>query len=205
MTKIKESKFRSSRRLGVNICGSSKNSFNKRNYPPGVHGQSSHTKKLTTYATQLRFKQILRIMYGISEKQLRNIYLKSAKKKGDTGENMIAMLESRLMTVIYRSKFASSIYEARQLVGHAHFLVNNSKVNVPSYQLKVGDIISIKDKSRKLEVIKRAGDSSERIIPEYLSLSRDNMSISFDDIPSLSFVPNNSIIQIGQVIEYYSS
>jgi len=144
-----QKKYKISRRLGVALWGSSKDAYNKRNYPPGMHG-SSIRKKNTEYGEQLLEKQKVKKYYGnIKEKQFKKIYREAYKKRGDTGEAFIGLLESRLDAFIFRVKFAPTIYSARQYVTHGHITVNKKNVNIPSYNLKPDDIVEVKEKYKK--------------------------------------------------------
>ncbi len=167
------------RREGVKLflkgdrCFSDKCGFEKRNYPPGEHGQ--RTVKLTGYGLQLREKQKLKRIYGVSEKQFRNYFYKADKMKGITGDNLIELLERRLDSVVYKLGLASSRKEARILIRHNHFTVNGRKVNIPSFLVKEGDVIEVKEKSReKSKIIETVEASQRRTIPEYLELDKDN-------------------------------
>ena len=153
MTKRLASKHKVDRRLKVNLWGRPKSPFNSRNYPPGQHGKSKRGK-ISDYGTQLEAKQKMKFYYGnINERQFRNVYLKAMQKKGNTTENLIGFLERRLDTVIYRAKFATTVFSARQLINHGHIKVNGKKVNIPSYLVSDKDTIELKDKSKELLVI----------------------------------------------------
>ena len=172
MTKRLNSKHKIDRRLKVNLWGRPKSPFNKRAYPPGQHGQSKNAK-LSDYGTQLQAKQKLKSYYGnINERQFRNVYRKAIMKKGDTAENLIGLLERRLDAVIYRAKFATTIFSARQLINHGHVKVNGKKVNISSYLVKEEDSIEIRDKSKQLAIIDIALASKERDTPEYIQLDQ---------------------------------
>ncbi len=167
------------RREGVKLflkgdrCFSDKCAFEKRNYPPGEHGQRN--VKLTGYGLQLREKQKLKRIYGVAEKQFRNYFFKSDKMKGITGDNLIELLEKRLDSIVYKLGFASSRKEARVLIRQNHFLVNGRKVNIPSFIVKEGDVIQIKEKSRESsKIIETLEASQRRTIPEYLELDKEN-------------------------------
>ncbi len=153
-------------------CYSDKCAVERRGYPPGQHGQGR--AKFSSYGIQLREKQKVKRMYGLAEKQFRNLFAKAEREKGITGTNLLLLLERRLDNMIYRFGFANSRSEARQLVLHAHFLVNGQKVNIPSYLVKVGDMIELRDKSRK---ILKIGESLEGVarrgIPSWLELEKD--------------------------------
>ena len=204
MTKRLKSKHKVDRRLKANLWGRPKSPFNIRNYPPGQHGKK-RTGKDSDYGVQLHAKQRMKFYYGnINERQFRNIYRKAAQKKGDSTENLIGLLERRLDTVIYRAKFAITVFSARQLINHGHVKVNEKKVNVSSYLVKEKDTIEIKDKSKKLVVIEGALVSKEREIPDYIQMDEKNKIAKLLRIPKFSEVPYPSIMEPNLVVEYYS-
>ena len=204
MTKRLKSKHKVDRRLKVNLWGRPKSPFNSRAYPPGQHGQARKGKP-TDFGNQLQAKQKLKFYYGnINERQFRNIYRKAISKKGDTTENLVALLESRLDTVIYRGKFAPTVFAARQLINHGHIRVNKKKVNISSYLVKESDIIEVREKSKKLIVIDGSIQSKERDIPEYILLDDKNKSVKLIRVPKFSEVPYPIIMEPNLVIEYYS-
>ena len=204
MTKRLNSKHKIDRRLKVNLWGRPKSPFNKRAYPPGQHGQSKNAK-LSDYGTQLQAKQKLKSYYGnINERQFRNIYRKALSKKGDTTENLIALLESRLDTVIYRGKFAPTVFAARQLINHGHIRVNKKKVNISSYLVKETDTIEVREKSKKLNIIDGSIQSKERDVPEYIQLDNKQKSVKLVRVPKFAEVPYPVIMEPSLVIEYYS-
>ena len=177
MTKRINSKHKVDRRLKVNLWGRPKSPFNKRAYGPGQHGQSKQGKP-SDYGIQLQAKQKLKAYYGnINERQFRNIYRKALSKRGDTTENLIALLESRLDTVIYRAKFAQTVFAARQMINHGHIKVNKKRVNIASYVVKSADLIEIREKSKKLTVIDGSLQSKEREVPEYIQLDNKNKAL----------------------------
>ena len=204
MTKRLKSKHKVDRRLKVNLWGRPKSPFNSRAYPPGQHGQGRKGKP-TDYGIQLHAKQKLKSYYGnINERQFRNIYRKALSKRGDTTENLVALLESRLDTVIYRGKFAPTVFAARQLINHGHIKVNKKKVNISSYLVKETDVIEVREKSKKLNVIDGALQSTERDVPEYILLDDKNKSVKLIRIPKFAEVPYPVIMEPNLVIEYYS-
>ena len=204
MTKRLKSKHKVDRRLKVNLWGRPKSPFNSRAYPPGQHGQARKGKP-TDFGIQLQAKQKLKFYYGnINERQFRNIYRKALSKRGDTTENLIALLESRLDTVIYRGKFAPTVFAARQLINHGHIRVNKKKVNISSYLVKETDVIEVREKSKKLNIIDGSLQSKERDVPEYIKLDDKNKSVSLVRIPKFSEVPYPVIMEPSLVIEYYS-
>ena len=204
MTKRISAKHKVDRRLKVNLWGKPKSPFNTRNYPPGQHGQNKKGKP-TDYGVQLNAKQKLKSYYGnINERQFRNIYRKAIKKKGDSTENLVGLLETRLDTVIYRSKFAPTVFAARQLINHGHFRVNKKKVNVSSYTVREDDLIEIKDKSKSLNIIEGCLGSKERDVPEYIQLDTKNKTTKLVRIPKFSEIPYPTVMEPKLVIEYYS-
>ena len=204
MTKRLKSKHKVDRRLKANIWGRPKSPFNSRAYPPGQHGQNKKGKP-TDYGIQLQAKQKLKAYYGnINERQFRNIYRKALSKRGDTTENLIALLESRLDTVIYRAKFAPTVFAARQMINHGHIKVNKKRVNISSYVVKSTDTIEIREKSKKLTVIDGSLQSKERDVPEYIQLDDKNKTAKLVRVPKFSEVPFPVIMEPSLVIEYYS-
>ena len=204
MTKRLNSKHKVDRRLKVNLWGRPKSPFNTRAYGPGQHGQTK-TSKPSDYGIQLQAKQKLKAYYGnINERQFRNIYRKALSKKGDTTENLIALLESRLDTVIYRAKFAPTVFSARQIINHGHIRVNKKKVNISSYVVKSTDLIEIREKSKKLVVIEGSLQSKERDVPEYIQLDDKNKTVKLVRVPKFSEVPFPVVMEPSLVIEYYS-
>ena len=205
MTKRLASKHKVDRRLKVNLWGRPKSPFNSRNYPPGQHGKSTKRGKTSDYGTQLEAKQKLKFYYGnMNERQFRNVFRKALKKKGNTTENFIGLLERRLDTVIYRAKFATTVFSARQLINHGHIKVNGKKVNVPSCLVSEKDTIEIKDKSKELIVIAGALINKEREIPDYIQLDEKNKIAKLIRIPKFSEVPYPAIMEPNLVVEYYS-
>ena len=204
MTKRLKSKHKVDRRLKANLWGRPKSPFNVRAYPPGQHGQNKKGKP-TDYGVQLQAKQKLKAYYGnINERQFRNIYRKALSKKGDTTENLIALLESRLDTIIYRAKLAPTVFSARQLINHGHIRVNKKKVNISSCTIKDTDVIEVREKSKKLNIIDGSIQSKEREIPEYIQLDTKNKSIKLVRVPKFAEVPYPIIMEPNLVIEYYS-
>jgi len=204
MTKRLNAKHKVDRRLKVNLWGRPKSPFNTRNYRPGQHGQSRKSKP-TDYGMQLNAKQKLKSYYGnINERQFRNIYRKAIKKRGDTTENLVALLETRLDTVIYRAKFAPTVFSARQLINHGHFKVNKKKVNVSSYLVKEEDLIEVKDKSKSLIIIEGCLNSKERDVPEYIQSDGKNKTAKLVRVPKFADIPYPAQMEPKLVIEYYS-
>jgi len=204
MTKRLASKHKIDRRLKVNLWGRPKSPFNSRNYPPGQHGKTKRGKT-SDYGTQLAAKQKMKFYYGnMNERQFRNMYRKALNKKGNTSENLIGFLERRLDSVIYRAKFATTVFSARQLINHGHIKVNDKKVNIPSYLVKEEDTIEIKDKSKELTMIIGSLLNKEREIPEYIQMDEKNKKVKFIRVPKFSEVPYPTIMEPNLVIEYYS-
>ena len=204
MTKRVSSKHKIDRRLKVNLWGRPKSPFNTRAYGPGQHGQSRQSKP-SDYGIQLQAKQKLKGYYGnINERQFRNIYKKAAMLKGDTGENLIGLLERRLDSVVYRARFSTTVFSARQLINHGHVRVNGKKVNIGSYVVKEDDIIEIRDKSKQLAFIDIALANKERETPEYIQLDEKNKKLKFVRTPKFEEVPYPVVMEPNLVIEYYS-
>ena len=204
MTKRINAKHKVDRRLKVNLWGRPKSPFNTRNYPPGQHGQNRKGKP-TDYGIQLNAKQKLKSYYGnINERQFRNVYRKALKKKGDTTENLVGLLETRLDTVIYRAKFAPTVFSARQLINHGHFKVNKKKVNISSYIVKENDLIEVKDKSKTLTIIEGCLSSKERDVPEYIQHDSKNKTAKLVRVPKFADIPYPTLMEPKLVIEYYS-
>ena len=204
MTKRLASKHKVDRRLKVNLWGRPKSPFNSRNYPPGQHGKRRRGKT-SDYGTQLEAKQKMKFYYGnMNERQFRNVYRKALKNKGNTTENLIGLLERRLDTVIYRAKFATTVFSARQLINHGHIKVNGKKVNIPSYLVREKDTIELKNKSKELLIIAGALTNKEREVPDYIQMDEKNKIAKFLRVPKLSEVPYPTIMEPSLVIEYYS-
>jgi small subunit ribosomal protein S4 len=204
MTKRAESKYKINRRLGVNLWGRAKSPLAKREYGPGQHGQRRKNKP-TDFGIQLMAKQKLKGYYGnIGEKQFRKYYEEAVRRKGDTSENLIELLERRLDAVIYRMKLAVTPFAARQFVNHGHVTVNGKRVNIPSYLVKDGDQIEVKEKSKQLAAVLDAVQSSERDVPEYLEIDNRAMRGKFLRAPKLSDVPYPVQMEPNLVVEFYS-
>ena len=204
MTKRLKSKHKVDRRLRVNLWGRPKSPFNSRAYPPGQHGQTKSSKP-SDFGVQLQAKQKLKSYYGnMNEKQFRNLYKKAIMAKGNTAENLIGLLERRLDAVVYRSKFANTIFSSRQLINHGHVKVNGKKVNISSYQVKEEDTIEIRDKSKQLSIIDVAMASKEREIPEYIQADEKNKKVKFVRVPKFEEVPYPVVMEPSLVVEYYS-
>ena len=203
MTKRANSKYKLDRRMGENIWGRPKSPVNKRSYGPGQHGQR-RAKKLSDYGTQLQAKQKLKGYYGnITERQFRKYYTDAARRPGDTGENMIGLLETRLDTVVYRAKFVPTPFAARQLVSHGHVRVNGRRVTIASYHVKEGDTLELTDKARDMALVLEAGKSAERDTPDYLEVA-ESKSAKLLRTPKLADVPYAVQMEPHLIVEFYS-
>jgi small subunit ribosomal protein S4 len=202
-SKREGSKYKINRRLGVNLWGRSKSPLNRRDYGPGQHGQ--RRKKPSDFGTQLMAKQKLKGYYGnIGERQFRRLYEEASRRRGDTGENLIELLERRLDAVVYRMKFAPTPFAARQLVNHGHIRVNGRRINIGSYLVKNGDAVEVKEKSKQLGLVLEAAKSAERDVPDYLQVDHDKMKGSFVRAPKLADVPYPVSMEPNLVVEFYS-
>lgn len=198
-----QSKHKIDRRLGVNLWGRAKSPFNIRQTGPGMHG--ARRSKPTDYGIQLMAKQKLKGFYGnIGERQFRKYFQEAMRLRGDTGQNLVGLLERRLDAVIYRAKFVPTVFAARQFVSHNHILVNGKKVNVPSYQVKEGDVIEVKEKSRSMVLYISATESGERDVPEYLDVDHKAGKATFLRTPKIEDVPYAVQMEPNLVVEYYS-
>jgi small subunit ribosomal protein S4 len=203
MSKRIEAKHKIDRRLGVNLWGRAKSPLNNREYGPGQHGQ--RRKKPTDFGIQLMAKQRLKGYYGsIGERQFRKLYAEAVRRKGDTSENLIGLLERRLETVVYRAKFVPTVFAARQFVNHGHVKVNGKRVNIGSYQLKEGDVVEVREKARDLVMVLAAVQSGERDVPEYIEADHKKMSAKFVRVPALGDVPYPVSMEPHLVTEFYS-
>jgi small subunit ribosomal protein S4 len=203
MSKRIAAKHKIDRRLGVNLWGRAKSPINERNYAPGQHG--SNKKKPTDYGIQLLAKQKLKGYYGnLTERQFRRIYQKASQMRGDTSQNIIGLLERRLDAVVYRMKFAITVFAARQLINHGHVKVNGRVVNIPSYMVSESDVIEVKEKSKANTAILEAIQSTERDFPIYINVDTKALKGTFVNIPKLEDVPYPVVIEPNIVIEFYS-
>ncbi|WP_422027981.1 30S ribosomal protein S4 [Pyruvatibacter mobilis] len=204
MSKRTSAKYKIDRRMGENIWGRAKSPFNTRSYGPGEHGQRRRSK-LSDFGIQLRAKQKLKGYYGdVTEKQFRSTYEEAVRMRGDTGENMIGLLERRLDAVIYRAKFVPTVFAARQFVNHGHIKVNGQRVTIPSYRVKEGDVIEVKDKSKQLALVLEAVGSPERDVPDYLDVDHNKMTATYVRVPQLMDVPYPVSMEPNLVVEFYS-
>ena len=203
MSKRIAAKHKIDRRLGVNLWGSAKSPINERNYAPGQHG--ANKKKPTDYGIQLLAKQKLKGYYGnLTERQFRRIYQKASRMRGDTSQNIVGLLESRLDAVIYRMKFASTVFAARQLINHGHVKVNGKIVNIPSYTVSEGDAIEIKEKTKANAALVEAIQSTERDVPGYIEVDHKAMKGTYVHVPKLEDIPYPVVMEPNIVIEFYS-
>ena len=204
MTKRTTSKYKLDRRMGESVWGRPKSPVNKRSYGPGQHGQR-RARKLSDYGTQLQAKQKLKGYYGnITERQFRRYYQEAVRKAGDTGENMIGLLERRLDAVVYRAKFVPTPFAARQLVSHGHVKVNGRRVTVASYLVKEGDAIELAGKAKELALVLEASKSAERDVPDYVEADHGKMTAKFLRTPKLADVPYAAQMQPHLIVEFYS-
>jgi small subunit ribosomal protein S4 len=204
MTKRIRSKYKINRRLGENLWGRPKSPVNRREYGPGEHGQKRSSKP-SDYGLQLAAKQRLKGYYGnIVERQFRGIYAEASRKRGDTGENLIELLERRLDAVIYRMKFVPTVFAARQIINHGHILVNGKRLNIASYTVRDGDMIELKQNMHENVNVLISSQLAEREIPEYIEVDHKAMRGTFLKGPSLSDVPYPVQMEPNLVIEYYS-
>jgi small subunit ribosomal protein S4 len=204
MSKRFSAKKKLSRKLGGSLWGQANDSYNKRNYRPGQHGAASKMRN-SDFGTQLKAKQRMKFSYGnISEKQFRNIFVQASKMKGDVSENFVSLLELRLDSVVYRANFVPTVFAARQFVNHKHVKVNGKTVNIASYTLKIGDIVEIRDKSRKVPMTIESLDKLERDVPTYLALDKDNYSVKVVEKPTFAEVPYAIEMQPNLITEFYS-
>jgi len=195
-----EAKVKLSRKIGINMTPKARKYAGKKPYPPGQHGPSKRRGKQSDYGKQLLEKQRLRLQYNIQEKQLTNYYHKAAHLVGNTGELLVQLLESRLDAVIFRAGFSRSMYASRQYVRHGHVFVNGKKVDTPSFHVKINDVVSIKEKSQKIECFQEAIRSAAT--PPYLELSKADFSVKYLYTPPKEEIP--IVCEIPLVVEFYS-
>jgi len=193
-------KTKIARKFGEPIFGDDK-SFEKRNYPPGQHGNNKRRSKKSEYAIQLMEKQKAKYTYGILERQFRNLFKKATASKGITGEVLLQLCESRLDNVVYRMGLSNSRRGARQLVSHRHITVNGEIVNIPSYNLKAGDIIGVREKSKSVESITNCLQNSSQVY-EWITWNDETMQGTYVSIPERIQIPEN--INEQYIVELYS-
>ena len=203
MSKRTSSKYKLDRRMGENIWGRPKSPVNRREYGPGQHGQR-RKGKLSDYGIQLRAKQKLKGYYGdITEKQFKRAYQEADRMKGDTSQNLIGLLEQRLDMVVYRAKFAPTIFAARQLVSHGHIRVNGVKCNIASRLVNAGDVVSLGNKAKEMALVIEAQSLAERDMPDYVTAD-GNDKVTFTRVPTLDEVPYPVKMEPNLVVEFYS-
>ena len=205
MSKRHSAKYKIDRAMGENLWGRAKSPVNKRSYGPGQHGQRRKSK-VSDFGLQLKAKQKLKGYYGnITEKQFSAIYAEAGRRKGNTSENLIGLLEARLDAVVYRAKFVPTVFAARQFVNHGHVLVNGKRVNIASYRVKVGDVVTVRERSRNMALVLEALQSSERDTPDYVEVDPKAMTAKFVRVPEFSEVPYPVKMEPNLVIEFYAS
>ena len=205
MSKRQTAKYKIDRRMGENIWGRPKSPVNRRSYGPGQHGQR-RKNKVSDFGLQLRAKQKLKGYYGnLTEKQFAKTYEDAAKRKGNTAETLIALLESRLDAVVYRAKFTPTVFAARQFVNHGHVQVNGKRVNIASYRVKTGDVVSVRERSRNMALVLEAIQSPERDVPDYLEVDGKGLSAKFIRAPELAEVPYPVKMEPNLIVEFYAS
>jgi len=205
MSKRQSAKYKIDRRMGENIWGRPKSPVNQRSYGPGQHGQRRR-QKISDFGLQLRAKQKLKGYYGnLTEKQFSRTYEEAARRRGNTAETLIALLESRLDAVVYRAKFTPTVFSARQFVNHGHVLVNGKRVNIASYRVKACDTVSVRDRSRNMALVLEAIQSPERDVPDYLEVDGKWMTARFVRAPELAEVPYPVKMEPNLIVEYYAS
>ena len=203
MKSIVRAKKKTNRSLHANLWGDPKSPLLKREYGSGQHG--ARKKKLTDYGEQLQAKQRLKTYYGnVSEKQFHKYYAEAIRRRGDAAENLIGILESRLDNLVYKAKFVPTIFAARQFVNHGHILVNGKKVNIPSYMVKAGDVIEVREKSKQLPIVIAAVESTVRDVPGYIEVDNKKLTAKYTFVPKFDDVPYGAVMEPNLVIEYYS-
>jgi small subunit ribosomal protein S4 len=205
MSRRQNAKYKIDRRVGENVWGRPKSPINSRQSRPGQHG-ARRTNKPSDFGIQLMAKQKLKGFYGeITEKQFRKTYDEAARRRGNTAELLVGLLESRLDCVVYRSKFVPTIFAARQFVNHGHVTVNGVKANIASLTLKPGDIVQVREKSRNMALVIEAMSSAERDVPDYIEIDPKAMTSKFGRMPALGDIPYAAKMEPNLVVEYYSS
>ncbi|MFA9473672.1 MAG: 30S ribosomal protein S4 [Filomicrobium sp.] len=204
MTKRIRAKHKIDRRMGENVWGRPKSPVNKRESKPGQHGDR-RSGKLSDFGLQLRAKQKLKGYYGnITEKQFLRVYKEASRQKGSTSEHIIGLLERRLDAVVYRAKFVPTVFAARQFVSHGHVAVNGRRVTIPSYRVRIGDVIELREKGKQMALVIEATQSGERDVPDYLEADHAKMTVNLVRIPELSEVPYPVQMEPNLVVEFYS-
>ncbi|WP_439542746.1 30S ribosomal protein S4 [Hyphomicrobium sp.] len=204
MTKRIRAKHKIDRRLTENIWGRPKSPLNKRQSRPGQHGER-RVSKLSDFGQQLRAKQKLKGYYAnLSERQFSRLYVEASRLKGSTSEHLIGLLERRLDAVVYRAKFVPTVFAARQFVSHGHVTVNGRRVTIPSFRVRVGDVVEVKEKARQLPLVLEALKSAERDVPDYVDVDHNKLTAKLTRIPALSDVPYPVTMEPNLVVEFYS-
>ena len=205
MSKRQSAKYKIDRRMGENIWGRPKSPINQRSYGPGQHGQRRKSK-VSDFGLQLRAKQKLKGYYGnLTEKQFSRTYEEAARRKGNTSENLIALLEARLDAVVYRAKFTPTVFSARQFVNHGHVQVNGKRVNIASFRVKVGDVVQVREASRNMALVLEALQLTERDCPDYVEVDPKAMTAKLLRNPELAEVPYPVKMEPNLVVEFYAS
>ena len=205
MSRRQNAKYKLDRRVGENVWGRPKSPINTRQTRPGQHG-ARRSNKPSDFGIQLMAKQKLKGFYGdITEKQFRKTYEEAERRVGNTAELLVGLLESRLDTVVYRSKFVPTIFAARQFVNHGHVTLNGKKANIASMTVKPGDVVQVKDKSRNMALVIEAMGSGEREVPEYVEVDHKAGTAKFVRMPALSDIPYAARMEPNLVVEFYSS
>jgi small subunit ribosomal protein S4 len=205
MSKRHSAKYKLDRRMGENIWGRPKSPINQRSYGPGQHGQR-RKNKVSDFGLQLRAKQKLKGYYGnITEKQFFGIYEEASRLRGSSSEKLIGLLEARLDAVVYRAKFVPTVFAARQFVNHGHVQVNGKRVNIASYRCKVGDIVSVRERSRNMALVLEALQLAERDTPDYIEVDPRAMTAKLIRTPELAEVPYPVKMEPNLVVEFYAS
>ena len=205
MSKRHSAKYKLDRRMGENIWGRPKSPINQRSYGPGQHGQR-RKNKVSDFGLQLRAKQKLKGYYGnLTEKQFSRTYEEAARRKGSSSENLIGLLESRLDAIVYRAKFVPTVFAARQFVNHGHVQVNGKRVNIASYRVKNGDIVSVRERSRNMALVLEALQLAERDVPDYIEVDPKAMTAKYIRVPDLAEVPYPVKMEPNLVVEFYAS
>ncbi|EGF89739.1 ribosomal protein S4 [Asticcacaulis biprosthecium C19] len=205
MSKRHSAKYKLDRVMGENLWGRPKSPVNKRSYGPGQHGQR-RKQKISDFGIQLRAKQKLKGYYGnITEKQFLRTYEEASRRKGNTSENLIALLETRLDALVYRAKFVPTVWAARQFVNHGHVTVNGQRVNIPSYRVKPDDVVEVRERSRSMALVLEALQSPERDVPDYIELDAKGQKARLIRLPELAEVPYPVKMEPHLIVEYYSS
>jgi small subunit ribosomal protein S4 len=205
MSKRHSAKYKLDRRMGENIWGRPKSPINQRSYGPGQHGQR-RKNKVSDFGLQLRAKQKLKGYYGnLTEKQFSRTYEEAARRKGSSSENLIGLLESRLDAIVYRAKFVPTVFAARQFVNHGHVQVNGKRVNIASYRVKIGDIVSVRERSRNMALVLEALQLAERDVPDYIEVDPKAMTAKYIRVPDLAEVPYPVKMEPNLVVEFYAS